>query len=188
MKIVYLIGIPGTGKTTVMRKFMSEFEDWKDDRPADLLDTQYIKEKKLRVLGKYNDEEVFGGTDRLSMAVAPKAIDWISNVLKTNEMIVGEGDRLNNKKFFESCGDSLTIIHLTVSDKERQRRYKERGSDQSEKFIQTTKTKVQNILEHFGPRATLFGEEEGCVKTFVHENPDDTEKIVDFMKKVLDIS
>lgn len=185
MKIVYLIGMPGSGKTTVMRKFMSDYS-WSNDKPIELLDTQISN--SIRVLGKYEDDQVFGGTDRLSMAVAPKAIEWMQTILSSNEKIVGEGDRLNNQKFFETCGDRLTILHLTVSDDERKRRYKERGSDQSEKFIQTVKTKCKNITEKFGDKQTLFGIEKGIVIEMPHENEKDTKNIVDFMKKTLDLS
>ena len=179
MKMFYLIGLPGCGKSTVMKELMSRFGDWKQERPIDLLDTHVSG--NVRVLGKYEEGETFSGTDRLSMAVSPKAVEWIST--KPNETIYGEGDRLNNKGFFEACKPDLTIVHLTVSDEERQRRYKERGSDQPEKFIQTVRTKCQNILEEFGDKQTLFGEEKGCVAEFRHETPEDTQKIVEFLLK-----
>jgi hypothetical protein len=185
MKLIYIVGIPGTGKTTVMKQLMKELAGatgWKPDRPIDLLDTMVQEvegHQTIRVLGKYEEGETFSGTDRLSMAVAPKAVEWIST--KPDELIFGEGDRLNNAGFFEACGDDLTIVHLTVSDEERERRYKERGSDQSEKFIQTTRTKCKNILEKFGEQQTIFGTEPGCVVEFPHETPDDTHKIVHFI-------
>lgn len=178
MKVIYLIGIPGTGKSTIMKEFMkTQCGKWKQDRPIDLLDTHV--NGTVRILGKYEEGETFSGTDRLSMAVAPKAIEWIST--QPDELIVGEGDRLNNAGFFEACGDNLTIIHLTVSDAERERRYKERGSDQSEKFIQTCRTKCANILERFGDQQTLFGEEKGCIVEMRHETPADTQEIVNFI-------
>jgi hypothetical protein len=125
---------------------------------------------------------VFCGTDRLSMAVSPKAVEFLST--KPDEVIVGEGDRLNNAGFFDAAGDDLTIIHLFVSDEERERRYKERGSDQSDKFIQTVRTKCSNILERFGDQQTLFGEEEGCVLEAQHETPEDTQAIVELMLSI----
>lgn len=192
MKLVYLIGVPGTGKSTIMKEFMKRVYDgeWKTERPVDLLDTHvgsYMQPNgeplNCRVLGKYEEGEVFSGTDRLSMAVAPKAVEFAQS--NPPELVVGEGDRLNNAAFFEAAGDGLTIIHLTVSDEERERRYKERGSEQSEKFIQTTRTKCANIIEKFGDQQTLFGEEKGCVVEFVHETPEDTTKVVDYIFSLL---
>lgn len=178
MKAIYLIGIPGTGKSTIMKEFMkTQSGEWKQDRPIDLLDTHV--NGNFRVLGKYEEGETFSGTDRLSMAVSPKAVEWIST--KPDEFIVGEGDRLNNAGFFEACGDDLTIVHLTVSDEERERRYRERGSEQSDKFIQTVRTKCNNILERFGDQQTLFGEEKGCIVEMRHETPADTQEIVNFI-------
>lgn len=189
MKLVYLIGIPGTGKSTVMKKVMEKIVDnrkpeWVPDRPIDLLDTHVLKGERIRVLGKYEEGETFSGTDRLSMAVAPKAIEWVQT--NPNEVVFGEGDRLNNKAFFESCKPNLHIIHLTVSDEERQRRYAERGSEQPEKFIQTCRTKCKNILDQFGDQQTLFGFEKGYVTEFVHETPEDTDRIVSYMLELVD--
>lgn len=187
MKVIYLLGIPGTGKTTVMREFMDRFNrEWQPDRPIELLDTMVNvtdDDIPVTILGKYHEGEVFAGTDRLSMAVAPKAIEWISST--PMGVIVGEGDRLTNKAFFEACGDDLTIIHLTVSDAERKRRYEKRGSNQPESFIKTCRTKCKNIVDHFGDHETLFGTEEGCVEEYAHETADDSRKIVDRMFEII---
>lgn len=179
MKVIYMIGLPGCGKSTVMKKFMEQCE-WSTERPVDLLDSHVSG--NIRVLGKYEEGETFSGTDRLSMAVSPKAVEFVES--QPDEIILGEGDRLNNKGFLKACGDNLTILHLTVSDEERQRRYKERGSDQSEKFIQTVRTKVGNIVEEFGDKQTLFGEEKGCVVEMPHETPEDTEQIINFLNSL----
>lgn len=179
MKVIYIIGLPGTGKTTLMKRFMEQY-DWTPHRPIDLLDSHISG--NIRVLGKYEEGETFSGTDRLSMAVSPKAVEFIQS--KPDEVIIGEGDRLNNKAFLSACGEDLTIIHLEVDDETRERRYKERGSNQSEKFIQTVRTKVSNIIGAFGPKITLFGEEEGCVHSFKHETAEDTEKVLEFLNSI----
>lgn len=181
MRVIYLIGLPGSGKTHVVREFMKRYSMWVEDTPIKLMDSHYTN--RIRVLGKYDDAETFAGTDRLSMAVNPQAIEWVE--LCPPELIIGEGDRLNNKAFFKACqkerAEDLTILHLTVSDEERERRYKERGSNQSDKFIQTVRTKVKNIVEEFGPKSTLFGEEAGFVKEMRHETPEDTIEIVKYL-------
>lgn len=186
MKVIYVIGLPGSGKTTVMRQFMDRFgNEWKEERPIDLLDTMVHEESDftVRVLGKYHEEEVFAGTDRLSMAVAPKATEWIAT--NPNEVIVGEGDRLTNKGFFNACKDNLVIIHTVVSDDERERRYRVRGSNQPESFIKTCKTKCKNIIDQFGDHETLFGLEEGCVEEYQNDTFEDTTKIVDRMMEIV---
>ena len=160
---------------------MNSIGGWVSDRPINLLDSHLSG--NIRVLGKYEEGEVFSGTDRLSMAVAPMAVEYFGT--KPNEIVIGEGDRLNNKAFFNQFDDKI-LIHLTVSDKERQRRYDERGSDQSAKFIQTVKTKCTNMLELYGDVSTLFGEEKGCVVEMKHETPEDTKIVLDFiLSKVL---
>lgn len=176
MKLIYLIGLPGCGKTTVMRSLMSKISGWKTDRPVDLLDTHVSG--KVRVLGKYVEGETFSGTDCLSMAVSPKAVEYFST--NPDEIIIGEGDRLNSSKIFDAVQDKI-IVHLTVSDSQRELRYKQRGSNQPEKFIQTVRTKCKNVCEKYGNVVTLFGEEEGCVVEFVHETESDTDRVVDFL-------
>jgi gluconate kinase len=180
MRLIYLIGLPGCGKSTVMKTFMEQLGDFTTERPIDLLDSHV--HGNIRVLGKYEDGETFSGTDRLSMAVSPKAVEYFST--NPDEIVIGEGDRLNNSGFFDTFEDKV-IIHLTVSDEERQRRYKERGSDQSDKFIQTVNTKVNRICEKYGDTATLWGIEEGCVIKLPHETPDDTKRIVEYMKTLI---
>lgn len=170
-KLIAIIGMPGTGKTTVMRKWM-ESRQWKAERPIDLLDS-HVSEDGIRVLGKYEEGETFAGTDRLSMAVQPKAIEFLTST--KDDVIIFEGDRLSSINFLREAvkqGHKLDIIHLHVSDEERERRYAERGSEQDEKFISGRRTKVANICEEFGAKPLLG--EEGCVMNVEHDDEQDT--------------
>ena len=183
-KLIGIVGMPGTGKTTLMRKFMEQYE-WTQDTPLKLLDT-YVS-GNMRLFGKYAEGDTFAGTDKLSMAVQPVAIEYLQG--NPSPVNIFEGDRLTSVKFFhsaEQAGHEVSIIVLEVSDETRQARYAERGSDQNQKFIDGRRTKVNNIKEEFGPKP-LFGEE-GIVNAFQHETPEDTEKIISFLKKEVDFA
>lgn len=181
MKLIGIIGIPGTGKTTLMKEWMAS-KEWVAGRPVELLDSHLSG--NIRVLGKYEDGETFAGTDRLSMAVQPKVIEYLKD--NKTENVIFEGDRLSSVKLFQAAqseGYDVSIICLSTSDDEVQRRYDERGSDQSEKFIQGRQTKVDNIRSTFGP--TILTGEEGCIIEETHQTPEDTKRICELIDKLL---
>lgn len=176
--------MPGTGKTTLMKKFMSQFEgEWKLERPVELLDSHV--NGNIRILGKYEDGEVFAGTDRLSMAVQPKVLEYLNE--NESDHIVFEGDRLTSINLFKQIKSSnkhqLHILSLVTSDEVRQERYELRGSNQSEKFINGRATKIQNIKDMYSG-SVLFGED-GCFEEWVHETPADTDAIINRLKEIL---
>jgi hypothetical protein len=180
-KLIGIVGMPGTGKTTLMREWM-KLRDWTPDTPIKLLDS-YVS-GDIRLFGKYEEGETFAGTDRLSMAVQPAAIEYLSD--NPSPVNIFEGDRLTSAKFFQAAvelGYEVSIIILEVSDSVREARYKERGSDQSETFIQGRRTKIENIKESFGG-SVLFGEP-SLYEVFQHETPEDTQKIIDYIESFI---
>ena len=96
-KLIAVGGQPGTGKTTLFRKFM-EGKTWIEVEPAKLVSAMYNVEMDLYILGKYQEGETFAGTDRLSMAVQPELQKWIQT---HNCNILFEGDRVFNQSFLE---------------------------------------------------------------------------------------
>ena len=177
-KIIAIGGMPGTGKTTLMNRIITELtDDWEVAKPAQLLDSIYSEKLNAYILGKYQpyyDGEGYAqGTDRLSMAVQPKAIEFLK---ETEANIIFEGDRLFTQSFLEEC-ESLgetTIFILKVDSETLQERYDERGSDQSEKFLQGRRTKYNNLMSNF----VLMD----CIEEVSNKNVDDQQKI---LKKVL---
>lgn len=177
-----IIGVPGTGKTTLMKELMSRYK-WEYDKPIDLVDS-YVCDK-TRLIGKYEEGEVFAGTDRLSMAVQPKFIQYLED--NDDEVIIFEGDRLTSVALFEKAeklGYNIKIFVLKASKQILEARYKERGSDQSDVFIQGRRTKIANVEERFGDNV-LFGDV-GCVVECLNETPEqmkrNIETILDFIK------
>lgn len=179
MHVVIVMGEPGTGKTTLVRKFMERWGTWK----------QMFTEWKLVpfhafgryvVLGKYEEGEVFAGTDRMSMAVQPEAVAFLKECSARGVIgVLFEGDRLTNLSFIEHCLENYDtqIFYLDVDPKTRASRYAERGSNQDEKFLKGRETKYANILTNFNVMMN--------VQKVKHENPEDTEILIKTITEAL---
>lgn len=172
-KLIAVGGSPGTGKTTLFRKFM-EGKNFQPVEPAKLVSAMYCAELDLYVLGKYEEGEVFAGTDRLSMAVQPAVSEWIAS---HNCNVLFEGDRIFNQSFLEFAmglpNTDLQVVFLNAPKDILEQRYKDRGSDQSEQFLRGRETKYNNLLSNFElmPYITEFAntnlEEQAKVLTFL---------------------
>lgn len=175
-KIIAVGGSPGTGKTTLFRKYM-EGKNWIVGEPAKLVSASYNTERDLYILGKYEEGETFAGTDRLSMAVQPPLQEWIAS---HNCNILFEGDRVFNQSFLEFCmglpNTDLQVIYLKAPKDLLEQRYKDRGSDQSEQFLRGRETKYSNLLSNFElmPYITEFSntnlEEQAKVLAFLDQH------------------
>jgi broad-specificity NMP kinase len=172
-KLIAVGGSPGTGKTTLFRKYM-ESKDFQPLEPAKLITAMYNTERDLYILGKYEEGEVFAGTDRLSMAVQPAMQEWIAS---HNCNVLFEGDRIFNQSFLEFAmglpDTELHIVFLNAPKAVLEQRYQDRGSDQSEQFLRGRETKYSNLLSNFDlmPYITEFAntnlEEQAKVLTFL---------------------
>jgi broad-specificity NMP kinase len=176
-KIVAVGGEPGTGKTTLMRLFMEGY-DWKPVEEEKLVSAMYCEELDLYVLGKYEENEVFAGTDRLSMAVQPNAVKFVK---ETKSNIIFEGDRIFNQSFLEFLVEQpdteVDIVYLQTCDTSLKERYAQRGSNQSETFLRGRRTKYQNLLTNF----ILMGH----TSVFSNENTEDQNVVLTFLNKRL---
>lgn len=172
-KLIAVGGSPGTGKTTLFRKYM-EGKDFQPVEPAKLVSAMYNTERDLYILGKYAEGETFAGTDRLSMACQPNIQEWIAS---HNCNVLFEGDRIFNQSFLEFAmglpDTDLQIVFLNAPKEVLQQRYQDRGSDQSEQFLKGRETKYSNLLSNFDlmPYITEFKntnlDEQGKVLAFL---------------------
>lgn len=145
MKVIAIGGEPGAGKTTLMKKLIEKFGVQPEYDSFKLV--PYLRKDNIYVLGKYEEGETFAGTDRMSMAVQPEAVKFLAS-LPADSIVLYEGDRLFNTSFLEHCNENydLSIVYLKTDKSVRQERYKERGSNQNETWLQGRETKVANIL------------------------------------------
>ena len=147
MKIIAIGGEPGCGKTTLMRRIIEEVKPIPKYNEFKLV--PYLQKDNIYILGKYEEGEVFSGTDRMSMAVQPEAIKFIDS-LPEYSILLYEGDRLFTASFLEYCvyQHNTKIIYLKTDKSVRQERYKERGSNQNETWLAGRESKISNILSN----------------------------------------
>jgi GTPase SAR1 family protein len=144
MHLTYIIGEPGTGKSSLVRRLTDGWAGMDSRMP--FLHRRY--ENGVLVLG--GDREGFPGTDMLALDAQPRVIALFHE--QQPPFVLGEGDRLANDKFFmaaQSIGYDLHIYHLVGAGVARDRRAA-RGSQQDEAFIKGRRTKCAALAKTYG--------------------------------------
>ena len=149
-RLVYVIGYPGSGKTTATTKALG-------DRIVE------VRAKPFKHI-EYTDglvqlgmtRETYGGTDALPMNVQPAVVQWLAqtNVVR----IVGEGDRLANGKFFRAvlgAGFNLTVVYVAVPELLAQYRAWKRGSRFADSWLRGRVTKVNRLVSAWGKHTVV---------------------------------
>jgi hypothetical protein len=104
----YVLGAPGSGKSSVVRALLAEAEPVAVELPVPHL----VYEDGWVELGRRR--ETFSGTDALGMAIMPKAIEWVRSDGAPG-LLIGEGARLGSAKFLSVVAEEygrLDVIHL----------------------------------------------------------------------------
>ena len=138
----YLIGMPGTGKTTLIRSVLEgiPYMQCKDGLVS------YIRYPAGAELGVIRGGG-FSGTDGLAMDVMPHAIGWLWQ--SSFKYLLAEGDRLASDKFFrsvQSAGYKLTVALLDLPLADVLERGKARGSNQDKQWLKGRVTKVGKLI------------------------------------------
>jgi hypothetical protein len=151
----YLIGQPGSGKSTIMTRKLEALRatDTEVFRTAPYLTWSEFAKEKIIVLGKY-DGRVFGGTDTWSKGAGPKFRDWLT-VLHEDPAyngftVWGEGERLSNRpSLTHMIATCHTTIHLvSVPEEVLEQRQAERGP-QNETWRKGMRTRIENLCDLF---------------------------------------
>lgn len=154
MILVYLIGVPGSGKTTITREALRLTK-----RPPVIPTDFTVPHERFGDIWHLGQRRApFGGTDALSMSIQPKAVAWIHHLAalpddgRRPRVLLAEGDRLANLKFFNSIPHevSLCIIHLDLPLQEAKDRARRRADEWGFKVQNATwwkgrATKVYNL-------------------------------------------
>jgi hypothetical protein len=144
----YVIGGPGAGKSTLLRAVLPVPMGFSRDPVPHLL--YGAPDGKISGAQIGVDHPTFPGTDRLSMAIQPRAIAWA--LTAPTPALIGEGDRLATKGFIgallESCA-AFKLLWLDTPPELAAERGRRRGSAQNPTWIEGRRTKVARLAETF---------------------------------------
>ena len=135
---ILIVGIPGTGKTWVMKELIKLYEC---NTRQKLKKFWWHTNKDVYVVGKY-DGSTFEGSDRLSMAIMLDLDLFLEHT--ENKIAIFEGDRFMNSTFIGKA--KPTIIKITGDGKEGRDK---RGSEQTETHLKRMTTRVANTNAHY---------------------------------------
>jgi len=149
VNLLYIIGEPGVGKSTLMAELVKGRRRRLMTKPF----AHTVYEGGLVQLGRERSTG-FSGTDALSMSVSPQAIAALESGAWPR--VLGEGDRLAHAKFFDAAkaaGYDLEVILLEAPKFVLTKRRQARGSNQDPTWLQGRATKVQNVAEKYATMA-----------------------------------
>lgn len=149
MRIVALVGEPASGKSTLTKALIEKLGT-KSDFKEGLTAGHKFKQNKVLVIGIYKDDATFCGTDKLSMAALPE-IEYFLRSKSFGELkdwvVYFEGDRITSAPFFERLKSfyKVQVFFLEASDEEKHKRHLVRNDSQSETFLKSRRTKLENF-------------------------------------------
>jgi len=138
MRLIYLIGGPGAGKSTLMARLTAGRDRLTVERPVphDRLIDPVTGGSDAVEIGRRRP--MFSGTDALASAIIDKAVPWLGSHPAT--LVLGEGARLGNARFLTAAVDAgydVTLAWLTHGSQEdwRKARAARLGKDQNPSWV-----------------------------------------------------
>jgi len=154
MKVIAIGGYPGSGKSYIVKKLIQLIEvlhgslwTWEEHKPQEFPSVLYTQNSNLIIMGTYKENELFPGTDRLSMGVQPSFQKFLLSKKEEGVTILFEGDRLFNGATIRFLYENKIPYQVVIISAEQATVNKRRQarSEQNETWRKGRQSKVDNI-------------------------------------------
>lgn len=171
VKVIYVAGVPASGKSTLFKRLRKKYFDAATEFKFGRV--RGIRQGQLQMLGVF-DGSLFEGTDKLSMSVINDAIEYISELKNDSDkhVVFAEGDRLFNWRFISTT--RATLLLLDANEAVLKQRHIMRGDSQSETFLRSRRTKVENYIKAHNTMRIW------------NNSPQDSDRIFNYLTKTVD--
>jgi energy-coupling factor transporter ATP-binding protein EcfA2 len=148
-RMVYLVGQPGSGKSTLMRRLTAGFERLSTDIPVphDQLFASITGAVTHAEIGRQRGD--FSGTDALASSIITRAEPWILS--RPYPVVLGEGARLGNHRFLTAAAEGYDVLLAVLDHGDAQAwhevRSKQLGKFQNAGWVKGRLTASRNLAE-----------------------------------------
>lgn len=150
-RMVYLVGQPGSGKSTLMRRLTVGYDRLPAEIPVphDQLIESVVAPVTHAEIGRQRGD--FSGTDALASSIITRAEPWIAS--RPYPVVLGEGARLGNARFLTAAIDGgydvlLAVLDHTDAEAWREIRSKQLGKFQNEGWVKGRLTASRNLADN----------------------------------------
>lgn len=150
MRLVYVIGVPGAGKTTTTTAAIRILEWTRTPGHSVTVPHDQLATADGTVIAAHLGRPGLGGTDTLPLAVTPMASAWVRRIAPlTYRLVIGEGHRLGTPEFLDQHRDIATVVALTCSATTAVARRAARGAMPNAAWVGARVAAVEQLM----PRA-----------------------------------
>ena len=157
-RMIYIIGAPGSGKSTFMAKMTEHL------KREPIISVPVAHDRLLFLDGEVAGAEIgkrreaFGGTDALPASIIEKAIPWVQG--QPYKLLLAEGARLANKRFLLAAVEAGYAVHLAYLDHPeveawRAQRSEALGKIQDAAWVKGRTTASDNLARYFMEKPDL---------------------------------
>lgn len=156
-QLIYLVGQPGAGKSTLMASLTEEY-DRVPGMDNGLAMDELVNPATGDILGVEigKRRELFSGTDALPSSIIDKAAPWISGV--PYPLVLAEGARLANRRFLDAALDAGYHVTLVLLDHDdvtawHTKRTEAIGREQNPSWVKGRLSASRNLADHYTNKA-----------------------------------